>query len=559
MLALARLGCRSPRRRRASSPSPTSRPTGSWTRPQQGENYVAPAVRFRLKNVSGQDDRLGAGPRALPRPRPGRGALGLDPGAGEHLAEAAARRARTRSSPCAPPAATTRRPTRRHILRSPAFKDPRVEVYVRIGSSSWAKLGEAPVERRIGAPGALRAGRSPEPAAQPPARRPALRAPFCGLPGLGYPREEYFDEVYHAKTALQYLRGEPPTEWVHPPTAKLLIAVGVCFFGYQPWAWRLAPALAGTLLAGVFFLLARRVLATERAALLATGLLLLDGVYLVQSRIAMTNVFAVLFQLLSALLVRARGRRAAAAARGRWRPPASRSASRSRRAGRASGPGASSASCSSRCGRAAARAPPDIDAPAQGPLGASGSSRSRSCAARGGLPAELRAVDAPGPRGAVMERRARVAAASIWGYHANLRASHTYFSRVVDVAAGSTGRPGTSGSSGEGFVRGIVALGNPAIWWASVPASLWALVHGIRSRAPAARLRGRGLLPPLSAVGRSRRARSTSATTSSRRSRTRASRSASSSTASGTARSGALAAGATSRPSRCSSCSSCPS
>src|SRR5512143_3092175 len=123
------------------------------------------------------------------------------------------------------------------------------------------------------------------------------------LPGLNYPHEEYFDEVYHAKTALQYLNGEPPTEWVHPPTAKLLIAVPVWAFGYQPWAWRIAPAVAGTLLAGVFLLLARRVLPSERAAVLATALLLCDGVYLVQSRIAMTNVFAVLFQLTAALLL----------------------------------------------------------------------------------------------------------------------------------------------------------------------------------------------------------------------------------------------------------------
>ena len=55
----------------------------------------------------------------------------------------------------------------------------------------------------------------------------ALVAAVFRLPGLGYPGEEYFDEVYHAKTALQYLNGQPPTEWVHPPTAKLLISVGV--------------------------------------------------------------------------------------------------------------------------------------------------------------------------------------------------------------------------------------------------------------------------------------------------------------------------------------------
>ena len=124
----------------------------------------------------------------------------------------------------------------------------------------------------------------------------ALAAAALRLPRLGFPHEEVFDEVYHAKTALQYLQGQPPTEWVHPHTAKLLIAIGVWRFGYEPWAWRLLPALAGIALAPVFFLLARRVLPGERAALFASLLLLADGVYLVQSRVAMTNIFAVLFQ-----------------------------------------------------------------------------------------------------------------------------------------------------------------------------------------------------------------------------------------------------------------------
>jgi dolichyl-phosphate-mannose-protein mannosyltransferase len=123
------------------------------------------------------------------------------------------------------------------------------------------------------------------------------------LPRLGFPAEEIFDEVYHAKTALQYLQGENPVEWVHPPTAKLLIAIGVWLFGYKPWAWRLLPALAGIALAPVFYSFARRALATERAAVLATVLLLADGVYLVQSRVAMTNIFAVLFQVTAALFV----------------------------------------------------------------------------------------------------------------------------------------------------------------------------------------------------------------------------------------------------------------
>ena len=131
----------------------------------------------------------------------------------------------------------------------------------------------------------------------------AVVAAAFRLPRLGFPAEEVFDEVYHAKTAQQYLDGQWPTEWVHPPTAKLLIATGVWAFGYESWAWRLAPVLAGIALAPLFFLFARQVLPSERAALLASTLLLADGVYLVQSRIAMTNIFAVLFQIGAALFI----------------------------------------------------------------------------------------------------------------------------------------------------------------------------------------------------------------------------------------------------------------
>jgi len=304
-----------------------------------------------------------------------------------------------------------------------------------------------------------------------------LAAAVFRLPGLGYPTEEYFDEVYHAKTARQYLLGEPPTEWVHPPLAKLLIATGIFLFGYEPWAWRLAPAIAGSLLAPVFLLLARRVLASERAALFATLLLLADGVYLVQSRIAMTNVFAVLFQLLAALLMlRAvlerrlslRAMSLAGLALGlalatRWTSLWAWGflglvflAVRGRRA----------------------FAPREL---------------ALSALAFLALPAVVYLASyvpwmaQSHPRGlAAWWGRAVEAVrwqADVWRYHANLSASHTYFSpwwtwpwlyRPTWYFWHST----------SDVVRGIVALGNPAIWWASVPVSLWALATGIRWRDP---------------------------------------------------------------------------
>jgi len=305
-----------------------------------------------------------------------------------------------------------------------------------------------------------------------------LLAALFRLPGLGFPREEYFDEVYHAKTARQYLRGEEPTEWVHPPTAKLLIATGVWLFGYKPWAWRLAPAAAGILIAPLFLLLARRVLATERAALFATLVLLMDGVYLIQSRIAMTNVFAVLFQLLSALLLLR-----AAMDKDELRLP---------------------------------------DMAALGlALGLALSTRWTSLFAWGFLGLvylALRRARAFRPRDLALGvlafvllpaavylssyvpwmaqahpeslrdwwQRAQAAIAwqhDIWAYHAHLNATHTYFSPWWTWPW--LYRPAWYfWNSSEGTVRGIIALGNPAIWWASVPVSLWALVTGIRWRDP---------------------------------------------------------------------------
>lgn len=306
--------------------------------------------------------------------------------------------------------------------------------------------------------------------------------------GLGYPGEEYFDEVYHAKTALQYLNGEPPTEWVHPPTAKLLIAVPVWAFGYQPWAWRIAPAVAGTLLAGVFLLLARRVLPSERAAVLATALLLCDGVYLVQSRIAMTNVFAVLFQLTAALLLL----RAADARRLRVGPMAA--------AGAALGLALSTRWTSLfawgflalvflalRRARRRESAPAE-DAPGLVPLASEAALAALAFLVLPGavyLLSYLPWMAQAHPHGAAAwgERVLDVVRAQrdIWSYHANLRATHAYFSPWWTWPF--LYRPTWYfWWSGQGTIRGIVALGNPAIWWAAVPAAAWALVTGVRAR-----------------------------------------------------------------------------
>ena len=293
-----------------------------------------------------------------------------------------------------------------------------------------------------------------------------LAAAVFRLPRLGVPGEEVFDEVYHAKTALQYLNGESPTEWVHPPTAKLLIAVGVWLFGYVPWAWRLIPALAGVALAPVFYLFARRVLVTERAAVLATVLLLCDGVYLVQSRIAMTNIFAVLFQVSSALFI----------LRAALRP-------------RLSAPDMAAAGLF---------------------LGLALSTRWTSLWAAGFLGLVLLAVRrlriikpreltltvlaflvlpvgiyvlsyVPWMRQGHELKELLPLQKAIWRYHADLRATHPYFSRWYTWPLLYRPTWYYFKQTGE-TIRGIVALGNPVLWWASVPVTVWALVTGTKEK-----------------------------------------------------------------------------
>ena len=300
----------------------------------------------------------------------------------------------------------------------------------------------------------------------------AAAAAAFRLPRLGYPPIEVFDEVYHAKTALQYLQREEPVEWVHPPMAKLLIAVGVHALGYHAWGWRIVAALFGVALAPVFFLLARQVLSRERAALLAAVLLLCDGVYLVQSRIAMTNIFAVLFQVLSALLLVRVARRE--------RLPV----------GGMIGLGvALGLALSTRWTSlwAAAFLGGTLLAVRRGRL-----FRARELAlvvvAFAAIPAAIYYVSylplvylRPGlpPWQAPLDLwKLQV---EVWNYHANLKADHPYFSEWWTWPW--LYRPTWYHfEQAEGTIHGIVAIGNPALWWVSVPVSAWALVSGLRAR-----------------------------------------------------------------------------
>ena len=155
---------------------------------------------------------------------------------------------------------------------------------------------------------------------------------------LGKPHAFVFDETYYAKDAyalLQYgyeqdyiekadeqiLHGnldvfaDTASYVVHPPLGKWIIATGEQFFGMDPFGWRVAIAVLGTLSVLLLARLVRRVTGSTVLGTIAGFLLAIDGMHLVMSRTALLDLPVSFFLLVAfgaLVLDREQGRRRAA-------------------------------------------------------------------------------------------------------------------------------------------------------------------------------------------------------------------------------------------------------
>ena len=119
-----------------------------------------------------------------------------------------------------------------------------------------------------------------------------------------------FDEAYYAHDACVFVRpaaacggiAEAFTE-EHPLLGKWIVAAGIKVFGHEPLGWRVMPVIAGTAAIALTFLLGWRLLRSTVAATFAAGLLAVDGLHFVMSRIAMLDVFVSTFSLAGILFV----------------------------------------------------------------------------------------------------------------------------------------------------------------------------------------------------------------------------------------------------------------
>jgi dolichyl-phosphate-mannose--protein O-mannosyl transferase len=148
----------------------------------------------------------------------------------------------------------------------------------------------------------------------------ALTLLFAGLCAvrLIIPSTPMFDEVHYLPAARALLELSYLANREHPPLGKELIAIGIWLLGDRPLGWRAMPLTFGALalfaaMRAMWFASASRFASLAFSVLLITGFPLL-----VQSRIAMLDIFMVALTLTGLWMVAAALRENET---GRWRLP----------------------------------------------------------------------------------------------------------------------------------------------------------------------------------------------------------------------------------------------
>ncbi|HEY8472807.1 MAG TPA: phospholipid carrier-dependent glycosyltransferase [Natronosporangium sp.] len=143
-----------------------------------------------------------------------------------------------------------------------------------------------------------------------------LVAAIVRLVELGRPGHIIFDETYYAPNA--WALGKYGVEWsvpeggaapvngapvlgdtaayvVHPPLGKWMIWLGESIYGYNPFGWRIAAAIAGIASVLMITRIARRLFGSTVLGATAGLLVALDGMHVVMSRTALLDIFLLFF------------------------------------------------------------------------------------------------------------------------------------------------------------------------------------------------------------------------------------------------------------------------
>ncbi len=118
-----------------------------------------------------------------------------------------------------------------------------------------------------------------------------------------YMNSTYFDEIYHARTALEHIEGVYPYEISHPPLGKLIIALGIRAFGMTPFGWRFMGTLFGALMLPFLYILLKNMFGGTAVPVCGTVIFAFDFMHFTQTRIATIDTYAVFFIILMYLFM----------------------------------------------------------------------------------------------------------------------------------------------------------------------------------------------------------------------------------------------------------------
>lgn len=121
---------------------------------------------------------------------------------------------------------------------------------------------------------------------------------------ISFMNSTYFDEIYHARTAYEYVNGIPCYEWTHPPLGKLIMSIPIAIFGFNPFTYRLMGNLFGILMIPIMYILAKRIFKNRKWSILAALIMMFDCFHFAHTRIALVDGFQVVFILLSVLFLK---------------------------------------------------------------------------------------------------------------------------------------------------------------------------------------------------------------------------------------------------------------
>lgn len=105
----------------------------------------------------------------------------------------------------------------------------------------------------------------------------------------------YFDEIYHGRTAYEFLNGLTTYETTHPPLGKIFISMGVALFGMNPFGWRIMGTLFGIAMLPFIYLFAKKITGCTPVSALACFLFAFDCMHFAQTRIATIDVYITFF------------------------------------------------------------------------------------------------------------------------------------------------------------------------------------------------------------------------------------------------------------------------